>query len=65
MVGSLAEISGGRPMKPFRILIADDHEIVRRGIRTLLQGHEGWEVVAEAVDGADAVAKATDQSPNW
>ncbi len=50
-------------MKPFRILIADDHEIVRRGIRTLLQGHEGWEIVAEAVDGVDAVTKAMQLKP--
>ncbi|HEY1262107.1 MAG TPA: response regulator transcription factor [Terriglobales bacterium] len=51
-------------MRPFRILIADDHEIVRRGLRSLLQGHEGWEVCGEAVDGADAVEKVTQLKPD-
>ena len=51
-------------MPPFRILIADDHEVVRRGVRTLLQSREGWEVCGEAVDGRDAVAKAAQLKPN-
>ena len=34
-----------------RILLADDHEIVRRGLCALLQKHEGWEVCGEASDG--------------
>src|SRR4051812_27272925 len=33
-----------------RILIADDHDVVRSGVRSILEGHEGWEVVAEARD---------------
>jgi DNA-binding NarL/FixJ family response regulator len=51
-------------MKTFRILIADDHEVVRHGLRALLQGHEGWEVCAEAVDGRDAVEKALELKPD-
>ncbi len=51
-------------MPPFRILIADDHEVVRHGVRTLLQTHDGWEVCGEAVDGRDAVAKAAQLKPN-
>ena len=51
-------------MKLFRILIADDHEIVRRGIRVLLQGHEGWEICGEAVDGSDAVDKVMQLKPD-
>ncbi len=39
-----------------RILLADDHEIVRRGLCALLQKHEGWEVVGEATDGREAVS---------
>ena len=31
-----------------RILIADDHDVVRSGVRAILEGHEGWEVVGEA-----------------
>jgi DNA-binding NarL/FixJ family response regulator len=52
------------PMKSFRILIADDHEIVRRGLRVLLQNHEGWEICAEAVDGSDAVDKVVQLKPD-
>ncbi len=44
-------------MNTFKILIVDDHEIVRHGLRALLQDHEGWEVSGEAIDGRDAVAK--------
>ena len=36
-------------MRAIRILIADDHEVVRQGIRALLETHEGWVVAGEAV----------------
>jgi DNA-binding NarL/FixJ family response regulator len=51
-------------MAPFRILLADDHEVVRAGLRALLEEQNGWEVVAEAVDGRDAVEKATKLKPD-
>ena len=51
-------------MKNFRILIADDYEVVRCGIRSLLQRHEGWEVCGEAADGRDAVTKAAQLQPD-
>jgi len=51
-------------MKTFRILIADDHEIVRRGIRSLLENHPGWEVCGEAEDGRDAVNHASALNPD-
>jgi DNA-binding NarL/FixJ family response regulator len=47
-----------------RILIADDHEIVRKGLRTLLEAHPGWQVCAEAADGRDAVAKSQETRPD-
>src|ERR1700737_3921551 len=47
-----------------RILLADDHEIVRRGLCALLQKHEGWEVVGEATDGREAVEKAQQLKPD-
>ena len=47
-----------------RILIADDHEVARRGIRSLLESHPGWEVCAEAKDGRDAVELATSTKPD-
>jgi len=47
-----------------RILIADDHEVVRRGLITLLQSHEGWEICGEATDGRAAVEKARELKPD-
>src|SRR5499427_8024095 len=47
-----------------RILIADDHEVVRFGLRAILEAHEGWEVVADACDGKEAIAKAAETSPD-
>jgi DNA-binding NarL/FixJ family response regulator len=47
-----------------RLLVADDHEIMRKGLRTLLEGQPGWEVTAEAVDGRDAVEKAEEIRPD-
>jgi DNA-binding NarL/FixJ family response regulator len=46
------------------ILIADDHEVVRSGLRAILESHEGWEVVAEAANGKEAIALAVEKSPN-
>jgi len=45
-------------MGNLRLLVADDHDIVRNGVRTLLEEKPGWEVVAEAADGREAVEKA-------
>jgi DNA-binding NarL/FixJ family response regulator len=42
-------------MKPIRILLADDHNLVRSGLKSLLQGMTGVEVVAEATNGREAV----------
>jgi DNA-binding NarL/FixJ family response regulator len=47
-----------------RILIADDHEVVRRGLSTLLQTHEGWEICGEAKDGREAVDMARQSKPD-
>jgi DNA-binding NarL/FixJ family response regulator len=46
-----------------RILIADDHEVARQGIRALLEAHPGWEVCAEAKDGREAVELAVTVNP--
>jgi DNA-binding NarL/FixJ family response regulator len=46
------------------ILIADDHEVVRSGLRALLNEHEHWQVVAEATDGKEAVAQALATAPD-
>jgi len=47
-----------------RILIADDHEVARRGIRALLENHPGWQVCGEAKDGRDAVELAASTKPH-
>jgi DNA-binding NarL/FixJ family response regulator len=47
-----------------RILIADDHEVARKGIRSLLEGHAEWEVCAEAKDGREAVEYADKLKPD-
>jgi len=47
-----------------RILIADDHEVARKGIRALLENHPGWEVCVEAKDGRDAVELAASTKPH-
>jgi DNA-binding NarL/FixJ family response regulator len=47
-----------------RILIADDHELVRRGLRSLLASRTGWNVCGEAKDGLEAVEKAKQLHPD-
>lgn len=47
-----------------RILIADDHELARRGIRALLESHPGWEVCGEAKDGRETVELAASMKPD-
>lgn len=51
-------------MGPVRILIADDHAIIRRGLRALLAHEPGFEIVAEAADGVEAVELAERELPN-
>lgn len=51
-------------MSNLRILVADDHEIVRRGLVSLIESHMGWEVCAEATDGRRAVDKARELKPD-
>ena len=45
-------------MRNLRLLVADDHEFLRKGVRTLLEEQPGWVVAAEASDGREAVEKA-------
>lgn len=48
----------------FRIFIADDHEVVRKGLISLLQSQPDWEVCGEAADGREAVEKASELKPD-
>ncbi|HEV3117871.1 MAG TPA: response regulator transcription factor [Gemmataceae bacterium] len=51
-------------MKPIRVLLADDHALVRAGIRALVQNIEGVEVVGEAVDGREALSAIKRHQPD-
>ncbi len=51
-------------MPPIRLVIVDDHEVVRRGIRSVVAGNPSLEIVAEAADGEDAVAKTKELLPD-
>ena len=51
-------------MKHLRILVADDHALVRRGARDVLHSRHGWRVVGEAANGREAVEKATILQPD-
>ena len=51
-------------MNRLRILVADDHEIVRRGLISLIRSHPDWEVCAEADNGRQAVEKANQSKPD-
>ncbi|MGH9507117.1 MAG: response regulator, partial [Terriglobales bacterium] len=48
---------------PVQILIADDHEVVRQGVRKLIEAEPDWQVCAEAENGNEAVAKASQLRP--
>lgn len=54
--------SAAGPGGPFRLLLADDHTLVRRGVRLILEKEPGLEVVAEADDGAEALALVAEQA---
>ena len=53
-----------RTSMSFKILIVDDHEVVRQGIRTILRSRPQWEVCGEAVNGKDAIEKAKTLDPD-
>src|SRR3982750_4891490 len=49
---------------PIRVLVVDDHAVVREGIRHILEGEPGFLVVGEAGNGADALRLAAAQGPH-
>jgi DNA-binding NarL/FixJ family response regulator len=51
-------------LNDLRILIADDHEIVRRGLKKVLSSRQGWTVCAEAATGREAIAMAAQHRPD-
>ncbi|NEE27066.1 response regulator transcription factor, partial [Streptomyces sp. SID7982] len=60
---SIATSAGGAAA-PTRILLADDHALVRRGVRLILDGEPDLTVVAEAGDGAEAIEMARSEQPD-
>jgi DNA-binding NarL/FixJ family response regulator len=51
-------------MKTIRILLADDHTVVRKGLRLLLESHPGFQVIGDAADGRAAVSLAGEHTPD-
>jgi DNA-binding NarL/FixJ family response regulator len=51
-------------LEMLRILIADDHDVARRGVRALLESHPGWQVCGEAHDGREAIELADSLKPD-
>lgn len=51
-------------MAVIRILLADDHTLVREGLRKILETQAGWEVIGEAADGREAVRQALELKPD-
>jgi DNA-binding NarL/FixJ family response regulator len=49
---------------PLRILIADDHDVMRQGTRTVIERQTGWEVCGVATNGREAVAQASELKPD-
>jgi len=51
-------------VQPIRILLADDHDVVRKGLRGMLEAHSGWQVCGEASNGREAVRLVGELNPN-
>jgi DNA-binding NarL/FixJ family response regulator len=64
-IGGVEEASReAAPEGPARLLIADDHALVREGLRTMLSGEDGLAVIAEANNGAEALSICREQRPD-
>ena len=64
MVGHIKRCEKGLWLQMTRILIADEHGVVRAGVRRIVEDNPKWSVVAEAGDGKDAIAKAVATKPD-
>lgn len=64
MQATLAESAPETELPPIRIILVDDHAIVREGVRAILDAHDDMQVIAEFANGADALASAGRLSPD-
>lgn len=64
MVAVSQDRQGNRILPELRILVADDHELMRRGVRALLEAEAGWKVVGEASDGRELIKKVSETKPD-
>ena len=62
--GASSSVTGHVQMKLIRVLLADDHELFRAGIRSLMQNLEGIQIVAEANNGREALSLSETHRPN-
>src|SRR5262249_28330348 len=60
----LADAGSGGAVKPIRILLADDHTVVRKGLRLLLESQPEFQVIADAANGREAVSMAEEHRPD-
>ena len=51
-------------MSDVRLLVADDHDVLRRGVRAILEENPNWKIVAEARDGQEAIERANEFKPD-
>ncbi len=63
-IARLAVAATRSPIIPVRLLVVDDHEIVRMGVRILFSNREQWEICGEAQDGAQAIQMVQELSPD-
>lgn len=61
---SATNVHGSHGPDVRRVLIADDHDVVRRGLRGFIESRPGWQVVAEAADGLEALRQAHVEQPD-
>ena len=64
VAAAIGPAAGDRHRQMTRVLIADAHDVVRSGLRSILEAHRDWEVVAEASDGKEAIFKAIETKPD-
>jgi len=57
-------VQTGKPKKPIKILVVDDHPVVRKGLTSCLAQHEHLHIIGEAADGREALRKARELAPD-